>query len=314
MRDGLLTEETDILFLTEDFLNNNYQPDPHILLFVQKTVRKVVVRPFRSVKDLNFEPIHKFDKLMFVTPRRFSLRLYYLLWKRMPIWGRGRVTWVESEEGLGSYIRYQEQFTRYFKAKQIRAALKHALNIVPGWFLTKRKLRLLSNSRNKDAVALDRETYRRIAYAALRGYEAGVKTLSSLEPKPIFLFASQPGIEMQWMAEEELPLLLEELKGYAASLGMELKIKPHPAESSFRYSTEILYDLRSIPLEAAISHDNRIKSIGSICSTALYTAKLVSSVETIMISTPNLEISIGLNVNVRTLRGLVDRSILLCQN
>lgn len=264
-----------ISVLCESFLNKQFAPDLDVLERVAQDYSvHISVHDFKiAIKKLPTIITGNARSLVYITPRFFSLNIYGSL--RIASGSDCDVVWVECEEGLGSYRSFGYVFLVLLKDIRIKALLKYTLNYLFSQVCVSSKVRFLNRGAKfetySDSAKTLKALYQRY-YIGLRGGGSGDSNL--------MLFASQPVVELGWMSEESYLRFMAEVEADAQSKGFRFLIKAHPSESLEKYDPAKLYQDRGEAFEQVLVGDKKIMAVAGICSTALYTAKLVKSLQT----------------------------------
>lgn len=298
----------DITILCDGFLGRKFAPSKEVLRRIEDDYCRVNVLNFEdgisspsSVVNLDV------DDFLYITPRGFSFRLYKL-WQSAVARGTG-FYWVDSEEGLGSYAGFFDRISPYLKGGNFGSVSKAIFNFISGSFFKREKLRCLTPDGELDIDSIYLKNLRSI-YRRYYSREKFLKELSAAEP--ILLYASQPVVEMGWMGDAEYFTFLKMMKVKAKEMGYKFMVRPHPSERWEKYSDFLVYHSGST-IEEIVINDDCVKAISTICSTAIYTAKIIKNLDCFIIVNKSLEKRFYIKNSgcFRVLKNVADRFIVL---
>jgi len=267
-----------LTILCDGFLEKKFHFNDRVMELIYKKFNgNVCVEDFSSViSDLSFLKSSPAGTLYYITPRWFSIKIYIYL--KASFIRKGHFFWVESEEGIGSYRTLLERIGGALVQWSVSVAFKMFVNDMLGRLLIHRKIRFLDLGRSSLRLGRDldslRKNYKEF-YSCRSGFQDGVPG------RPVMLYASQPVVELGWLSDKQYHAFIWGVKRHAESCGYVFRVRPHPSEDWSKYDPPLIYR-NGASIEDIVANDHSVVSVASICSTALYSSKIIRGVRSVI--------------------------------
>lgn len=185
---------------------------------------------------------------------------------------------IKIDDGIGSYNGLKSRYTSVIRECGIIS--KQALFYIPWYFLCKNIERLTVSHWFKSIKPSVDSCYRKKLFCFFEKYLIQNNDFS----RPISLFCTQPYIELNAINTKEYRKILEEALDISREKGLSLLILKHPADNVFDYSGFELLKSDLMFEEFMFQNERNIKTIFSINSSCLITAKNIFNKETYSIT------------------------------
>lgn len=273
-----------VSILCDKFLGRAFSPDVDVVRRLESKYGSINVLGFEKAISSPMSLISTgMDAFLYVTPRNFSLRLYFFWRSLLP--KNTKIYWIDSEEGIGSYLSFRERAKSYLRSYRILALLKSSLNSLFGLIFVYKKLRCLTCDGDLDMGSnyltklkeLYEYCYFNERFSAAYCFD-----------KPVLIYVSQPVIEMGWLNSCDYHKFVRLMQEKTENMGYKFMIRPHPSERWDKYADDLVYK-KGCTIEEIVLMDPSVKAISTICSTAVYTSKIINNLDVFIMVDNKLE-------------------------